>query len=326
MADKDNNGSFSIEPTIKKSPSLDNPDEGDRTVIADMRVIQQQIKPKQTACLVQYNGESLGKRYPISKEEMKIGRSPQADLSIPEGSVSRIHASIQQKNGEIFIEDTQSANGTFVNDVKIEKLTQLKDQDVLRLGTLVLKFFSQDNVDGYIQDKIYRMATIDNGTQIFNKSYLMEALDNEFRASQSGKRLLTLIYFDLDHFKKVNDTYGHNAGDQVLKDTAQMVKNVIRKEDILGRFGGEEFIVVLPNTDLPTAVQLAERIRKSSADYIHHLVVGQDQAKKSVDHTQTISLGVAALQTQFTTPKELLEAADKKLYFSKQNGRNRVTH
>lgn len=298
----------------------------DRTVIAEINQLDAKPKTKSPASIVQHNGENLGKRYPLDKDSIKIGRSTGADIIIAEASVSRVHAHIFQKDGNTYIEDLSSANGTFLNETKTSGANKLKDQDMIRLGNLLLKYFSQDNMDGYIQDKIYRMATIDVGTQIFNKQYLLDTLSNACKQAKSSKKPLCILYFDLDHFKKVNDTYGHNAGDQVLRETAQIVKSLTRKDDTLARFGGEEFIIILPNTDKDTSVNLAERIRQACQNYSHILAHEDKGIKQQAHHHQTISVGIAQYVESMEDYKALLEAADKKLYFSKQNGRNRVSH
>ena len=163
---------------------------------------------------------------------------------------------------------------------------------MVRLGTILFKFFANENIDGIIHDKIYRMATIDAGTQIFNKKYLLETIKSEFKYSKSYNLDLSIIYYDLDHFKKVNDNYGHAAGDQILKEGSEVIKSSLRKNDILCRFGGEEFIVILPNTKLDKAAELAERIRVAIENHVFEL---EDEQKKSVKHRQTISLGVSQL-------------------------------
>ena len=174
-----------------------------------------------------------------------------------------------------------------------------------------------NNIDNIFADKIYRMATIDGGTQTFNKKYLLESLDSEFKYSRTHGQPLTMIYFDLDHFKKVNDTYGHNAGDFILKETATVVKSLIRKEDVFCRFGGEEFVILLPNTEAKTAYETAERIRLKMESHTFKF--------ESHDLKQTASFGVSQLNASMTEPKHLLDDADRKLYKSKQNGRNQVT-
>ena len=280
---------------------------------------------RKNACLVQYSGAKLGRRYPLTEAQTVVGRSPNVEIAIDDNSVSRQHARFTQQGEQVAVEDLVSRNGTYLNDTRIAKSTLLKDGDIIRLGTVLLKFFAHDNVDNIIHDKIYKLATIDDGTQIFNKQYLLDALEGEFKFSRSYGRELALIYYDLDHFKAVNDTYGHNAGDVVLRESAQLVKTAVRKDDTLGRFGGEEFVIILPNTESQTAAELAERIRQRHEGFVFNLEVDKDGAKRRVAHRQTISMGIASLKPEMQTIKDLLGAADAKLYRSKQTGRNRVT-
>jgi diguanylate cyclase (GGDEF)-like protein len=170
-------------------------------------------------------------------------------------------------------------------------------------------------------DKIYRMATIDAGTDIFNKKYLLDALDSEMKFARQYKRPLSIIYYDLDHFKKVNDTLGHNGGDVVLKETAVICKAAIRKNDVIGRYGGEEFVIVLPDTDQRVASELAERLRLAVQNHIFNIATDG----RNVEHRQTMSLGVSQMTADMQTIESFLESADKKLYHSKQTGRNKVT-
>jgi len=272
---------------------------------------------RRLACLVQYSGSNRGKSYILDAPEMVIGRSPSVDIVINEQSVSRQHSKCFQASDNFDIEDMGSSNGTYVNNQKLISRYTLKDGDIVRLGTVLFKYYAHHNIDMLIVDDLYRMANIDSGTQIANKKNVIEALDSEFKYSKAYTRPLSVIYFDLDHFKKCNDTYGHNAGDFILKETAQIVKSVIRKEDIFGRFGGEEFIIILPNTDSRTALAFAERIRTTIDQ---HDYVFEDKTMK-----QTISLGVSQLNSEMAQPKDLLENADQKLYKSKSNGRNMVT-
>ncbi|MCB9229916.1 MAG: GGDEF domain-containing protein [Deltaproteobacteria bacterium] len=300
----------------------------DKTVIADIGSIDiQQSSQKNTdPCLVQYNGETLGKRYVLKGSPLKVGRSVDADVTIAESSVSRVHAVLKKEQDQIILEDAGSANGTYVNDVRVSSPVLLNDQDMVRLGAVILKFFSGDNIDGYIQDKIYQMATIDAGTELYNKQALLTALETEFYSSKQSGRPLSLIYYDLDHFKQVNDRYGHNAGDQVLRESARLTRSLLRKGDIPGRVGGEEFVIILPDTQKEKAAEIAERIRSTMEKHLFHLEIYDDKGKKqNIQHTQTVSLGTSQIHPTIQSPKELLENADKKLYTSKQSGRNRVT-
>jgi diguanylate cyclase (GGDEF)-like protein len=298
----------------------------DKTVIANIANFTiVPTKKKGTACLVQYNGSALGKRYPLDGKSFTLGRSTNAHITIGEASVSREHARLTIVDDKVSVEDLGSANGTFINDKKLTKPTNLADQDLLRLGTVLLKFFGSQNIDGLIQDRMYQRATIDAGTQIFNKQYLMDALSESFSSFKGTGRPLSIIYYDLDHFKKVNDTYGHNAGDQILKESAGLVKGLIRKDDTLGRFGGEEFIIIMPNTQHREALALAEKLRATAESHIYQIEGNHAGERNIVAHRQTISIGVAEAEKAMANPKELLETADKKLYHSKKNGRNRVT-
>lgn len=299
----------------------------DKTIIADpasMTLMQGGPKRK-NACLVQYSGAKLGKRYPLTETVNIVGRSPTVQVVIQEASVSRQHAQFVLIGDQVAVEDLGSSNGTFLNDAPVKQQTPMKDGDIVRLGTVLLKFFAHDNVDSVMHDKIYQMATIDAGTKIFNKQYLLDALESEFKYSVTYNRELSIIYYDLDKFKPVNDTYGHNAGDYILRESAALVKAAVRKDDILGRFGGEEFVIVLPNTNKSTAAELAERIRQKHEAHGFVIDFNDGGQIKKVNHTQTISLGVEQLHPELKTPKDLLEAADKKLYHSKSTGRNKVT-
>jgi len=298
----------------------------DKTIVADPGNLTILQPPKRKrACLVQYSGAKLGKRYPLVDAETTVGRVPPAQVVIAEASISRSHATLHQTDKGVEVEDLGSTNGTFVNDAKTQGRATLKDGDIIRLGTILLKFFAHDNVESIMHDKIYRMATIDAGTQIFNKAYLFDALESEFKFSKAYGREMCLLIYDLDFFKKVNDTYGHNAGDFVLKESATLVKSLVRKEDIFGRFGGEEFVIILPNTEAKVAYELAERVRLGVMNHVFIIDYDSTEGKKRVQHKQTISVGVTQLSKDIRTPEELLESADKKLYNSKQSGRNRVT-
>lgn len=299
----------------------------DKTIIADAASLSflKQGSKKKDPCLVQYNGSKLGKRYPLMDTVSIVGRTQDVQVFISEASVSRQHGQFIKNGDIVFFEDLKSSNGSFVNDIKTEGQVKLKDGDIIRLGTVLLKFFAHDNVDSIMHDKIYQMATIDAGTQIFNKQYLFDTLESELRYSKTYGKDLSIIYYDLDKFKPVNDTYGHNAGDYILKESAKVVKEAIRKDDTLGRFGGEEFIIILPSTDIKMAADLAERIRLTHEHYEFMIEYNEGGELKKVSHRQTISMGVSQLTNEMSEVKQLLEDADKKLYHSKNNGRNQVT-
>jgi diguanylate cyclase (GGDEF)-like protein/PAS domain S-box-containing protein len=154
-------------------------------------------------------------------------------------------------------------------------------------------------------------------TGLYNRRYLTEMLDREIRRAVRAEQPLGVLMIDLDHFKKFNDTYGHDAGDTVLRETALVLSKSIRIEDMVCRYGGEEFVIILPTADLNAARGRAERIRAKMRQLA---VLHQGQSLGMI----TISVGVAALPLHGTDPKQLLEAADAALYRAKREGRDRV--
>lgn len=300
---------------------------GDETIIASFNQssISQNTQKAAVCCLVQYNGDQMGKRFSVEKNMNIAGRSPEASIFIDEPSVSRMHAKIFSSVGKITIEDLGSSNGTFINDEAVKQKSTLKDGDMIRLGAIILKFFSSTNMDNLIHDKIYRLVTIDVGTGVYNKRHLQNTISSEFKVARTYNQDISVIYYDLDFFKSVNDTYGHDAGDQILKESAHLVKTLIRKQDILCRFGGEEFVIILPSTSEKVATDLAERIRQSLENHVFKIPQSQQSGQAIVKHQQTISMGVAGINADIKSAKELLEKADRRLYHSKQTGRNKVT-
>jgi diguanylate cyclase (GGDEF)-like protein len=272
---------------------------------------------RQCACLIQYSGEALGRRYLLDAPLITIGRAPTNRIGIPDDSVSREHAKCIAADETIEIEDLRSSNGTFINEKRVRSRMILRDGDIIRLGNVLLKFFAQNNIENVFHDKIYVLATIDAGTQVFNKKYLLETLDSEFKFSRSYGRPMAVIYYDLDFFKKINDAHGHSCGDYILRESAQVARSCVRNEDVLGRYGGEEFVVVLPNSDGVIAADLAENIRKAVEQHSFEFEGNRLQL--------TMSMGVSEIQQGFASYRDLLDDADRKLYQSKNSGRNRVT-
>src|SRR5262249_24409159 len=212
--------------------------------------------------------------------------------------------------------DLQSTNGTFVNDVPAS-MCKLKDGDYLRVGNCIYRFLAGGNVEAEYHEEIYRLTIIDALTDVHNKRYLMEFLDRELSRSARYHRPLALILFDIDHFKEINDVYGHLGGDFTLRELAASVKSVVRKEELLARYGGEEFVVVLPESTLEGAVSVSERIRSMVEN---HTFVFEEQ-----EYHITISLGVASTSgAEVLTPTELIRQADERLYQAKRAGRNRI--
>ncbi len=272
-------------------------------------------KDLDTASLVIIHGVNLGKRFEIRNKEFIIGRSTQADVPINEENISRKHARIYKKNKIFVIEDLNSTNGTFVNTKKVE-IRELIDGDLILVGNTLLKFISGSNFENKYHEELYRLATIDGLTQIFNKKYFHERLKEEFNRARRYKRSLSFMLLDLDHFHNLNTAYGHLAGDFVLKNIAQLVSKNLRKEDAFGRYGGEEFGILLPEIEISNALFLAEKMRK--------IVETGPFEFDGKNILVTASIGVATMNNEMTNPDQLIKMADDALYKAKSEGRNCV--
>ncbi|HMC57647.1 MAG TPA: sensor domain-containing diguanylate cyclase, partial [Candidatus Solibacter sp.] len=168
-----------------------------------------------------------------------------------------------------------------------------------------------------LREALRNQSIKDPLTGLYNRRYLAEMLEREIRRAVRAEQSLGVLMLDLDHFKKFNDTYGHEAGDTVLRETASFLTKSIRVEDVVCRFGGEEFVIILPTADLNAAHARAERIRSKLRELT---VLHQGQSLGMI----TVSVGVATLPQHGTSPKDLLEAADAALYRAKREGRDRV--
>jgi diguanylate cyclase (GGDEF)-like protein len=208
-----------------------------------------------------------------------------------------------------------STNGTYINDELVDECV-LRDGDLLKVGRCIFKFLSGTNIENAYHEEIYRLTTVDGLTQIFNKRYFQEALGREIGRAYRYHRELSLVMFDIDRFKTINDTYGHLAGDYVLKHLATTVKARIRREDILARYGGEEFAIISPEIDHCNAMLLGEKVRG---------IADRTAFKfEDVDIPLTVSVGVCSLSPEVPNATELVRRADGNLYAAKSAGRNQV--
>jgi len=266
------------------------------------------------ACVVQIYGGDLGRRTTITRD-VTVGRDQANTIVLDMDNVSRRHARFYVVDDACFVEDLGSTNGTFINDADISRATALKNGDLVKVGGAIFKFISGGNVEGLYHEEIYRMTIIDGLTQIHNKRYFMDFLDREMARCARYERDLSLALFDLDHFKSLNDTYGHLAGDHVLRRMAQVVSRRIRREELFARYGGEEFAIVLPETQAARAHTVGEEIRA--------LIEAEVFSFDGEDIRITISLGIASMTDQ-QEPNEFIKIADAALYQAKRGGRNRV--
>jgi diguanylate cyclase (GGDEF)-like protein len=270
----------------------------------------------QESCLVQIYGPELGKRYPLNTEEITIGREPKCSIIVDLDNVSRQHAKVVARDGKAFVSDLRSTNGTYLNDVEIRGETPLRSGDLIKVGGSIFKFLYGGNVEALYYEEIYRMAIIDGLTQLYNKRYFLEFLEREMARCHRYGRALSLLMFDIDHFKKINDSSGHLAGDAILRDLSKMVKERVRKEECAARYGGEEFCIVLPESGPEKARRFGDKILRMAAD--HEFLFENNPIPV------TISIGVADMTPTMTEVMQFIKAADSNLYKAKREGRNRL--
>jgi diguanylate cyclase (GGDEF)-like protein len=289
------------------------------TVVAPLATKSEDAPKKaRSAHLIVLSGTNVGQVFPLTVNKVTIGREDSSTIQIMDAGISRRHAQIlSDGNGNYTVEDAGSRNGTFANNHRVEAPTPLADGDKLQIGVMtILKFTYDDAPEANYAQAMYDAALRDGLTGVYNRRYFDERLNAEFSFAARHGTGLSLLFLDLDHFKQVNDTYGHLAGDQVLKELAKLVTKSSRAEDVLSRYGGEEFAVLCRDTDLLKSSVLAERIR--------HEVAACTFVPK-VQIKLTVSIGIASIpDPQITSPKDLVLAADEALYQAKDRGRNCV--
>jgi two-component system cell cycle response regulator len=281
------------------------------------------------ACLVLIHGGELGKRFTLEPpvgltvagttpvRAISVGRSSACEIQLDEDSLSRKHASfLVHLDGRVFVRDNESTNGTYVNDQITKGDQELRDGDRIKVGRTIFKYLTSENIEAQYHEEIYKMTTTDGLTGVFNKRFFLETMEREMGRCFRYKRPMSLLMVDIDHFKRINDTRGHLAGDAVLKQVATLIAKQVRKEDVFARYGGEEFGAVLPEVELEGAVVLAEKLRG--------VVEKATYSWENQAIPVTVSIGVAALPVEVCTTEQFIGKADAALYDAKHQGRNRV--
>ncbi|MEQ9321353.1 MAG: GGDEF domain-containing protein [Polyangiaceae bacterium] len=294
-------------------------DDLESTRVSDIDKLREELTrrtQRDRAYLIVLAGTEVGKMFKLDEGETVIGRSHRADIRIDDDSISRMHVKLALDGTSVSIEDLNSSNGTLVNGTKINT-EQLRDGDKIRVGeTTILKFTFHDRLDESFKQKMYNAALRDPLTKAYNKKYFVDQLGVEIAYAKRHRTPLSLVIFDLDHFKRINDTYGHVAGDMVLMELAELVQAMLRTEDVFARYGGEEFAIILRGIALSDAGVLAERLRAA--------VEQRPFVNSGQRLPVTVSVGVAEFDEQVEDSIGLVEAADGALYAAKQSGRNKV--
>jgi diguanylate cyclase (GGDEF)-like protein len=305
----------------EKQPStyLLSEDSDERTAIVSLSELRNapRRQSKDRHLLVRVKGAELGRVSRLPPEQFRVGRSQDCELWLGDDGVSRKHARIFQEGATYLIEDTESANGTFVQGQRVSRQV-LRDGDVIQFGpTAVFRYTVTDESQEALLQQLYDASVTDALTGAHNREHFDTQLRSELSYARRHKVEVSLAFFDVDHFKRVNDTYGHPAGDAVLVALADTIRNMIRNEDVFARYGGEEFALILRGIDCVGAHTVSERLRER----VEALRVPTDAGELRV----TVSVGCSSFaELEEKTPEALVSTADKRLYAAKHAGRNRV--
>jgi diguanylate cyclase (GGDEF)-like protein len=268
------------------------------------------------AVLVRMDETHAGQVIPADCPDLRIGRHPTSALVIDDEGISRSHARIVRKGAAYVIEDLNSSNGTYVNGARVESV-ELLDGAMIQLGPRVrFRFSVVDEQQERLLRQLYESSVRDALTGVFNRGYFLERLAGELAYANRHGSDASLLLLDIDHFKKINDTFGHPGGDAVLRNFGATVRKVLRVEDIFARYGGEEFIVLLRGIAIEGAARAAERLRRAI------LVSPTDFGGQRIECT--VSIGCASLSCSDRSAQGLISTADRRLYAAKHAGRDRV--
>lgn len=301
------------------------PPKGDGPFIRDEETQEIQIDgpamriqaPRDRCTLMMLRGSSPGSMLALKTGSTVIGRGQDADVRLDDEGLSRKHARVFKTQNRWFVEDLGSKNGCWLNNTRVQERAALEDGSYLQIGSSTLYTVSIQNA--MEQEAALRMAQsaiLDGLTQVHNRRHFQERLHQEVAYARRHQAPLSLLMFDVDHFKSVNDTHGHPAGDAVLRVLAKLLMRTVRREDLVARFGGEEFAVLARGTDPANARILADRIRK----LVQRTEIPFEEGTLKI----TVSAGVATLRGEDAEGEQLLKSADDALYRAKANGRNRV--
>lgn len=272
--------------------------------------------------LIVVRGGVPGTMLPLVQSASSLGRSAENTFQLADGTVSRRHAIVSiDPAGDAWVTDLGSSNGTFVDGKRIPAHAPfpVKDGSRVQIGaTTLLKYLKLDPCEEGLRRELFERAVRDNLTGLYNRSYFLSQVGPLAELNALRDLGLAILLLDIDHFKVINDTYGHPVGDQVLREVAEVLRESTRPEDLVARYGGEEFILALPISSQDLALARAERIRSQ---------LGSRQISAGGKLVRvTGSLGLAfAPPTRIHDVTLLISRADEALYEAKRAGRNRVT-
>jgi two-component system cell cycle response regulator len=273
--------------------------------------------------VIQGSETDFGKTFSFTEDCIRIGRDQkievnEVNVALNDLKISKVHCEISAIKTDdleqIVIKDLSSTNGTYVNGEMIRQRI-LTSGDKITIGETILRFSYNDEIEEEYHSKLFTFAATDALTGLYNRRYILNELENQHKIAKRNIRTFSLVIIDIDDFKKVNDTFGHPAGDEFLKKIAFVINHSLREQDIPGRVGGEEFLIILPETSIEGAFRLANRIREriQKTELIY-----EGSAIKT-----TISAGVSQFESNIDS-QALFRLADHALYKAKQSGKNMV--
>ena len=272
--------------------------------------------PRNRGCLLQiYPASGVSEVTRLEQSRTLLGRDPECGITVDDSSVSRVHAAIEAKDDGYYLLDLKSTNGTWIEDSAVTEPWKLQGGELIRLGNTILKFMQALDQEAQYYAVVHELMTRDSLTNTFNRGYLIPFIKKALDRCRSRNESLSLILLDIDRFKRVNDRHGHLVGDEVLRILCERVRRQLRNTDVAARYGGDEFVIVCPNTGLQVAVHLAERVQKSLASESFQTQAGSLKV--------TCSMGVTATDGHSKRDFDaILSAADRLLYLSKSEGRD----
>jgi len=263
-------------------------------------------------------GDPLGRVVRIADQDIVIGRGDRANFMLNDPGLSWVHARVFRAGDQIFVEDLGSTNGTFVRGRRVVEPTVVADADRIRLGGhTVVKLTFADELEEDAAWRLYESTIRDALTAVHNRRYLRERLGSELSFAQRHADTMALLLIDIDHFKEINDQAGHHAGDTVLRAIAAEMQRNLRPEDLLARYGGDEFVVLTRRASEQSAMVLAERLRTKIAALELPL-------RNPMRVTISVGLTLVGPDRAYRNPEALLASADEAMYEAKQRGRDCV--
>ncbi len=287
------------------------------TIIFDEDSTDKAVANKAYYLIIIFGKETdLGKEIKV-EDRIIVGRSVKSNLNTTDPLMSRQHFTIYKgEDDDYYIEDLNSLNGTFVNQNDLKGKRRLKSSDIITAGRTVFKFEKRTELESMFHKYLYTAATTDRMTNLFNKYFFIDKLKKQIAYSKRYNTKFSLLMIDVDNFKRVNDTYGHTVGDEVLKFIAFKVVSSVRENDIAARYGGEEFITLLFESGREDAYAVAERMRSAVEEEVFEL--------EDIKINLSISIGVSSYPFDASDWLELIKIADQRLYVAKKIGKNIV--